>query len=194
MVGRVVLEPMQQPPVGAMYRTRSRARAPVLEPDPPHAIVYLEREDRAYPPNDKPEVVVVAQRGYQFRPAVVAVPAGAEVSFPNHDDEFHNVFSYSSIKRFDLGRYRKDEESPLVTFDQPGLARVYCEIHKHMRSLVLVLDTPWYTQSDRDGNFTLTNVPPGDYTLHAFLPSERTLETPVTVQDGDTVRVDLGEP
>ena len=192
VTGTVVLEPMQQPPVGAMYRTRTRA--PVLEPDPPRAIVYLEHDDREYPPVEQPDVVTVSQRGYQFRPPVVAVPTGANVAFPNRDDEFHNVFSYSSIKRFDLGRFRKDEQSPLVTFDEPGIARVYCEIHKHMRSLVLVLDTPWYTTTDTDGSYSLDDVPAGRYTLRAFLPSERTLESPVTVDAGRTVRLDLGEP
>jgi plastocyanin len=190
--GTVVLEAMQQPPMAALYRTRTRA--PVLEPDPPRAIVYLERDDGIYPSAALPAEVTVSQRGYQFRPAVIAVPTGAQVSFPNRDDEFHNVFSYSSIKRFDLGRFRKDEESPLVTFDKPGVARVYCEIHKHMRSLVLVLDTPWYSATDTDGFYRLSDVPAGVYTLKAFLPSERVLESRITVEAGRTVRADLGEP
>ncbi|HEX7036320.1 MAG TPA: carboxypeptidase regulatory-like domain-containing protein [Pseudomonadales bacterium] len=190
--GRVVLEPMPQPPVSAMYRTRTRA--PILEPDPPRAVVYLERSDGVYPPHPAREVVVVSQRGYQFRPAVAAVPLGGQVSFPNRDDEFHNVFSYSPAKRFDLGRYRKDEESPLVTFDEPGVVRVYCEIHKHMRNLLLVLETPWYTGTDTDGRYRLEGVPPGSYTLRAFLPSERTLSVPVTLRAGETLTVDLGEP
>ena len=49
------------------------------------------------------------------------------------DDEFHNVFSYSRVKRFDLGRFRKDENSPVLTFEKPGLVKIYCEIHKHMQ-------------------------------------------------------------
>ena len=190
--GTVVLEPMQQPPMAALYRTRTRA--PVLEPDPPRAIVYLERDDGAYPPSAAPDPVTVSQRGYQFRPGVIAVPTGAQVSFPNRDDEFHNVFSYSSIKRFDLGRFRKDEQSPLVTFDTPGVARVYCEIHKHMRSLVVVLDTPWHTATDTEGFYRLADVPVGTYTLKAFLPSERVLESRIDVQTARTLRVDLGEP
>ena len=192
VAGSVVLEPMQQPPMAALYRTRTRA--PVLEPDRPRAIVYLERDDGVYSPIDSRDIVTVSQRGYQFRPAVVPVPRGARVSFPNRDDEFHNVFSYSSVKRFDLGRFRKDEQSPLVTFDNPGVVRVYCEIHKHMRSLLLVLDTPWHTATDAEGNYRLPDVPPGRYTLRAFLPSERTLESSVSVEAGRTTRVDLGEP
>lgn len=190
--GTVALEPMVQPPVEPRYR--SRTRRPVLEPDPPRAIVYLERDDGRYPAVEMTQVVTVRQQGYQFRPAVVAVPAGAQVSFPNRDDEFHNVFSYSPIKRFDLGRFRKDEPSPLVPFEEPGVARVYCEIHKHMRSLVLVLETPWYTATDNAGNFRLEEVPAGEYNLRAFLPSERTLERRVRVPSGGAVRVELGEP
>jgi plastocyanin len=190
--GTVALEPMQQPPVGALYRTRTRT--PVLEPDPPRAIVYLERDDGTVPASATQDVVTVSQQGYQFRPGVAAVPAGGRVSFPNRDDEFHNVFSYSSDNRFDLGRFRKDEESPLVTFDEPGLVRVYCEIHKHMRSLLLVLDTPWYTTTDTEGHFRLPDLPPGHYKLRAFLPSERTLESTVSVRAGETVQVELGKP
>jgi plastocyanin len=190
--GTVVLESMPQPPVAALYRLRTRS--PILEPEPPRAIVYLQREDGVYPRARSPALVTVSQQGYQFRPAIVAVPAGGQVSFPNRDDEFHNVFSYSSTKRFDLGRFRKDEQSPLVTFDQPGVVKVYCEIHEHMRSLVLVLDTPWYTVTDAAGRYRLTDLPAGRYRLRAFLPSERILEAPVSIHAGETVRVDLGEP
>ncbi len=100
----------------------------------------------------------------------MAVRTGTQVAFPNHDDEFHNVFSYSRAKRFDLGRFRKDEQSPLITFDQPGLVKIYCEIHKHMRSLLLVLDTPWFVETDSGGRFQIEHVPPGTYRLRAFLP------------------------
>ena len=101
------------------------------------------------------------------------------------------MFSYSRTKRFDLGRFRKDETSPLITFEQPGLVKIYCEIHKHMRSLLLVLDTPWFTQTDTAGNFTLADVPPGEYRLRLFLPSEESLERRVTIVGGETVQMTL---
>lgn len=187
--GAVALEPMEQPPVGARYR--GRTRDPILDPEPPRAIVYLIPENGRYPEQRRLEGVTVAQRGYQFRPAVAAVQVGGQATFPNQDDEFHNVFSYSPVKRFDLGRYRKGEQTPPITFDEPGLVRVYCEIHKHMRALLLVLETPWFTATDHQGRFEIAGVPAGEYTIHAFLPSERTRQSQVTVPDRGSVQVDL---
>jgi plastocyanin len=189
--GHVAFEPLQRIPVAMEYRTRTRA--PILDPDPPRALVYLERKDGAYPHANDETVTAIDQQGYQFRPSMAIVRAGTSVSFPNKDDEFHSVFSYSSAKRFDLGRFRRDEPSPTVLLEQPGLIRVYCEIHKHMRGLLLVVETPWFTATDDAGRYAMHDVPPGEYRVHAFLPSEQLLETDVTVVAGETVRVDLAE-
>ena len=186
--GRVVIEPMK-PATGPGYRVQTKK--PVQLPDPQVAILYLEKEDGRYPRARIDQVVHISQRGYQFRPAVMAVQTGSRVVFPNEDDEFHNVFSYSRTKRFDLGRFRKDENSPVLTFEKSGLVKVYCEIHKHMRNLLLVLDTPWFTISDAQGHFVLNHVPAGDYWLNAFLPSERILKVRVSIADGKTSAVDL---
>ena len=133
----------------------------------------------------------IRQEGYQFRPSLAAVQTGASAEFPNGDDEFHNVFSYSRVRRFDLGRFRKEEPSPRIRFDKPGLVKIYCEIHPHMRCQLLVLDTPWFTTTGADGAFTLAGIPAGDYTLKALLPSEKTLETRVSVRDGQTTQARL---
>ena len=184
----MVIEPMKPATVpGYTVQTKN----PVQPPDPQVAIVFLETDDASYPTARVGEVVRVSQRGYQFRPAVMAVRTGSQVVFPNQDDEFHNVFSYSRAKRFDLGRFRKDEKSQVLTFEKPGLVKVYCEIHKHMRNLLLVLDTPWFTTSDAQGRFLLNNVPAGDYWLKAFLPSERVLKVRVSIADGKTSTVNL---
>jgi len=187
--GTVTFKPQSPPPVPAQYR--SRTLNPILEPDPQPAIVFLETTDGHYPPPAASDTLVIAQQGYQFRPAFTAVRVGAEVSFPNKDTEFHSVFSYSTPKRFDLGRYRPDEPSPVVVFDTPGLVKIYCEIHKHMRSLLLVLETPWFGVTDGKGAFLLSGVPPGDYVLRAFLPDEQILETEITVREGEPLYVAL---
>ena len=132
--------------------------------------------------------MLIRQNGYQFRPSILAVQTGTTVEFPNEDDEFHNVFSYSKTKRFDLGRYRKYEPAKLASFDKPGLAKIYCEIHHHIRCLVLVVDTPLFTTTDTAGRFKMKDVPAGDYTMKVFLPSEKIAESKITVKDGQTVR------
>lgn len=190
VAGTVALVPA--PPTAVSDAYAPTTRSPVVPPDAPRAIVYLERADGVYPPAAAPAVAVVAQSGYQFRPAMIAVRRGSEVSFPNRDDEFHNVFSYSPAKRFDLGRFRKDEESPRVAFEKAGLVKVYCEIHEHMRSLVLVLDTPWFTTTDETGRFALADVPPGEYLILALLASEETVEERLTVTAEGAADVALG--
>jgi plastocyanin len=189
--GQVAFEPVQRIPAAMEYRTRTRA--PILDPDPPRALVYLERKNGVYPHADDETITAIDQQGYQFRPGMAVVRVGTRVSFPNKDDEFHSVFSYSSAKRFDLGRFRRDEPSPTILLDRPGLIRVYCEIHKHMRGLLLVVETPWFTATDDAGGYAMHDVPPGEYRIHAFLPSEELLEADVTIHAGDSVRMDLAE-
>jgi plastocyanin len=188
--GALTVEAMKPAPARPGY-VAPQTKKPVQRPDTAPAIVYLERDDEKYPRTRTGETVKIRQEGYQFRPPMVAVQAGAQVTFPNMDDEFHNVFSYSKAKRFDLGRFRKDEGSPAVLFDKPGVVKIYCEIHQHMRCFVVVLDTPWFATTDAGGKFTLKNVPPGEYWLRVFQPSEKLLQERVTVTDGKTTTINL---
>ena len=187
--GRVSLDRPKPPAVGPGYKPDTQK--PIQPEDQPRAIVYLENASKSYPQSRITEVLSIRQEGYQFRPSFAAVQKGASAEFPNADDEFHNVFSYSRVRRFDLGRFRKNEPSPRIDFDKPGLVKIYCEIHQHMRCLVLVLDTPWFVTTGIDGTFTLPKVPAGDYTIKALLPSEKTLSSKVTVRDGQTTQVNL---
>lgn len=129
----------------------------------------------------------LAQRGEAFRPTLLVVPVGARVTFPNGDNLFHNVFSYSRHKRFDLGRYPRGE-SKSVTFEKPGYVKVLCEVHKWMRAAVLVLDHPYYALVPASGRFRIEDVPAGTYTL-VVETFERRLEAPVTVSGEGTARV-----
>ena len=95
------------------------------------------------------------------------------------------------MKRFDPALSPRRRQ-PAQTFDTPGLVKVYCEIHKHMRAFVLVLDTPWFTATDRDGAFVLRDIPPGEYRVRALLPDEKTLAGQVTVVAGRTTHVAFG--
>src|SRR5207248_11305232 len=103
------------------------------------------------------------------------IEVGTRVEFPNLDDTYHNIFSYSPTKRFDLGRYRPEERPiPSVVFDKPGLVTLRCDIHEHMRGLILVLSTPYFVMTDTAGRFRLVKLPAGTYQLTECIDSGST--------------------
>jgi len=144
---------------------------------------------------DKPPATVeLGQRNFQFDVYVLPVRVGTKVVFPNHDEAYHNVFSYSKAKRFDLGRYLKNETQPAEVFDKPGVVKLYCEIHEHMNAVIVVVDSPFFTATDEEGNFTLSGIPAGSYTLKAWLGKKKIIEKAVTLKDGETLTAGvLGE-
>lgn len=188
--GTVVLDQLKPAPARPGYKPQTQK--PVEKPEAAPAVVYLETAVASSAAAAPAKPLRIRQQGYQFRPSVAVVRAGTQVEFPNEDDEFHNVFSFSKAKRFDLGRYRRDELSPAVVFDKPGLVRIFCEIHQHMRCTILVVDTPHFTLTDTGGRFRLENVPAGEHRLKVLLPSEKTLEMKVVIAEGGTARVNPG--
>lgn len=113
--------------------------------------------------------VELRQRGQAFVPRVLPIRVGTVVDFPNDDPFYHNVFSYSSAKRFDLGRYGKGK-SRSETFEQPGLVKVFCDIHSDMAAYILVLETPHFTVPENGGEFAISDVPAGTYLATAWHP------------------------
>lgn len=161
----------------------------VLATDPPRAVVYLAGD---FPKPAKLETKKVTQKELAFRPGLLAIELGTKVEFPNEDDTYHNIFSYSPAKRFDLGRYPPEEKPvPSVVFDKPGLVTLRCDIHEHMRGLILVLETPHFTITDAGGHFRLTNLPAGRYVLKAWINSRKTVEHPVELKNGAALHADL---
>ena len=160
------------------------------DPEPPAAVVYLDVPNAA----GKPGRATLAQHHYQFAPGLLPIVRGTVVEFPNLDDEYHSVFSYSKPKRFDLGRYARDEQPAALTFDESGVVKLYCEIHEHMRGTILVLDTPLFVKTDAGGRYRLTGLPSGRYVLRAWVEDGPVREQPVDLRDGATVRVDFPGP
>ena len=177
--GRVALPPGRAAPV-MNKRYEIVTSGGILATSPPLAVVYLEG---TFPPAAEPPTAQVEQKDLTFVPLLLPVRAGTRVFFPNLDDTYHDVFSYSSPKRFDLGRYRSTERPiPSQVFEVPGLVTLRCDIHEHMRGLILVVDTPHFVITDPDGRFELTNLPAGNYTLKVWLDSRTTLERPVELK------------
>lgn len=110
---------------------------------------------------------VLDQRNLTFSPHVLAVRVGTTVDFPNNDRVLHNVFSFRDGKVFDLGLYPVGATKP-VKFDRPGLSRIFCNIHPNMAAYVMAVDTPYFALSDQSGSFTLSSVPAGAHSYHAW--------------------------
>jgi plastocyanin len=187
--GQVALPPGADAPM-ARPRYPVTATYTVGEPDPPTAIVYLEGDFGTAPASAAP-AADVAQRAYQFAPGLVAVRRGSTVRFPNLDEEYHSVFSYSKTRRFDLGRYQRDETPPALRFEQAGVVRLFCEIHEHMRGTILVLDTPHFTRTDAAGRYRLDGLPAGQFVLKAWIDEDTVREQPVVLREGATARADF---
>ena len=107
------------------------------------------------------------RRNETFMPHVLAIVAGTTVDFPNSDLTYHNVFSLSRAKSFDLGRYAVGK-SKSVRFERPGIIRVFCEIHSHMSAFILVFAHRYFAVTEPDGSFRLDNVPPGTYSVFVW--------------------------
>ena len=133
-----------------------------------------------------PATASMAQRAERFVPHVLAIGAGSAVEFPNQDPIYHNVFSLSSTRSFDLGRYARGEHKS-VRFQRSGVVQVFCHIHADMSAYILVHDHSFYTMPDSTGRFTLDNVPPGDYYLVAWHERVRPIRVAVRVDAGRTV-------
>ena len=186
--GKVALAKSHSAPVMAK-RYEIVTRGGVLSTEPPVAVVYLEG---SFPkPNSLP-TKQIAQKNLVFVPSLLPVHVGTRIEFPNLDDTYHSIFSYSPAKRFDLGRYRPEERPiPSEIFDKPGLVTLRCDIHEHMRGLILVLNTPHFVVSDSEGRFRLSGLPAGLYTLKAWIDSKTTREQPVQLKSGETAHCDF---
>jgi plastocyanin len=131
------------------------------------SVVYLDPAPRgAFEERDEPRARI-DQRNESFMPHVLAIVAGTTVDFPNSDLTYHNVFSLSRAKSFDLGRYAVGK-SKSVRFDRPGIVRVFCEIHSHMSAFILVFAHRYFAVTEADGSFRLDNVPPGTYSVFVW--------------------------
>jgi plastocyanin len=136
-------------------------------PERRQSVVYLETAPR--PAFDaRPQARArIDQRDETFVPRVLAIVAGTTVDFPNSDVTYHNVFSFSKPRPFDLGRYAAGR-SRSVRFDEPGIVRVFCDIHSHMTAYVLVFAHRYFAVTDQEGRYRLDGVPPGRYTVVAW--------------------------
>ena len=150
------------------------------------SVVYLESAPRGAFETVETTHAVMDQRGERFVPHVLAITTGTIVDFPNSDQIYHNVFSLSKTRPFDLGRYAAGRSKP-VRFDKPGIVRVFCDIHAHMSAWILVFAHAYFAATGPDGSWRIPNVPAGTWTLDVWTDGEvrETRTVTVTAEDRD---------
>jgi plastocyanin len=159
-------------------------------PDLLRSVVYLESAPRGAFETSEGGRAVMDQRNETFVPHVLAVTTGTTVDFPNSDKFYHNVFSLSKTRPFDLGRYAAGRSRP-IRFDRPGIVRVFCDIHSHMNAFVLVFSHPFFALTGEDGRYRIENVPPGTYSVVAWNEGTSKDTKPATVPDGGVAELDF---
>lgn len=187
-IRRVAATPLPKPNVADV----GGRPAPAV-PDVRRGLVYFEEAPLRAFDDTEPGHAVMDQHNETFSPRLVAVTTGSVVDFPNSDRTYHNVFSLSRAKRFDLGRYAAGK-SKSVRFDRPGIVRVFCDIHSHMSAYVVVFNHPFFKVTDAEGRYRIDNVPPGTYTVVGWYEGEARVRRPVTIAAGATVDLDLVVP
>ena len=184
--GSVALQP-PPPPRRTSRSTGYSGRSAVIQQLP--AVAYLKGAitGGSAASSGAPEMM---QQDTAFAPAVLTVPVGATVDFPNGDPFFHNVFSYSEAKRFDLGRYPQGDSKDVV-FEEVGVVEVFCEVHEEMRGAVFVTENSFVAVVDSLGEFSIEGVPPGEYVIGFWSADHKPLERMVAVTEGGDVRIEV---
>jgi len=176
--------------VGPVVATRTEAATQNLR----DAVIYVEEipekveKKLAHPGflffKAKPRMPRVVQMDRKFNPRVLSIAAGTSVVFQNLDQVWHNTFSVSATRSFDLGKYPPGRIDT-VTFDRPGVVNLHCDIHAAMVGFVVVAPNHAFTRPDTLGQYKLPSLPEGDYTIHVVHPRYGEIQRQVKVPRGN---------
>lgn len=131
------------------------------------AVVMIDSPGRKDAASRFPGPYKMMQKDIQFSPRMLIVPVGASVAFPNMDKVRHHVYSFSTINRFELKLYGR-EENRTVAFPKAGVAALGCNIHDAMSAFIVVVDTPFAAKTDATGRVSIPGVPAGRATLRVW--------------------------
>jgi plastocyanin len=132
------------------------------------------------------------QKNLTFIPHVLPVLVGTTVDYLNSDDVLHNVFSPDKCaEKLNLGTWPKGQTKS-YTFKEPGcVAVMLCNVHPEMEAYIVVLETPYFAVTAKDGSYTVKNVPPGKYTLKIWHQKLKAESKEITVTESGEAQADF---
>lgn len=183
-------EPDPQSPISPYAHNRNGGIQNSLQTGVMQIVVYLSESPAlkaGSPPVAHP---VMDQRNLTIHPHILPIQVGTTVDFPNSDALYHNLFSLSPARKFDLGRYPKGD-SKSVTFKTVGEVHLFCDIHPTMSAVILVLPNQYYTTTNLRGEFKISNVPPGEFTINVWHEQLKDVSQKVIVPESGNVSMEL---
>lgn len=160
----------------------------------PNSVLYVDAiPGRVFPaPSEKP---TLGQQALAFNPRILVIQQGTTVEFQNNDNVQHNVFwpsvGGSKKEAHNLGTWPKGEKHSF-TFSRPGVVPLLCNVHPEMSGYIVVSPTPYFAQSDGNGNFRIENVPDGKYTVIAWHEGAKPEARPLAVMGN--AKIDFTSP
>lgn len=182
---------------GSLYRSRYQAKKTPSKTENTNpledAIIYLTRLDQSIKPDPLSNSPELNQKNVTFHPRVTPVTVGSTVSIVNMDRIYHNVFSKSPVKSFNIGK-RLTGETIYQAFEKPGVVQVFCNIHTNMSAYILVLDTPFFQRVSGQGTFRFDGLPPGTYRVEIFHPDFKGEPVEIRLEAGSdkTMKLTIG--
>lgn len=197
-IKRRLTKPGVTPPVSVYQRGTAVKLGKDAVADPiafelSHVAIYVEGPTPAGDSAAPQKPLKMEQLDRRFLPDFLVVPAGSTVAFANMDPIFHNVYSLSKPKTFDLGNYDQGK-SRSVLFTKPGMVDVYCHLHPNMAATVVVTPSRWYAQPDPSGRYRIPDVPPGHYTVVAWHKTAGFFRKPLDIVSGQDAVADFFIP
>ncbi|MBO9513377.1 MAG: carboxypeptidase regulatory-like domain-containing protein [Variovorax sp.] len=152
-----------------------------------NAVVWIENAPPGAAPAP-PQKVEVDQKGCTFVPRVVVVPAGGTVDFLNSDRLLHNIHATPKAN-VSFNRTQPMGRTIPITFAQPEIVRINCDLHSWMTAWVVVAAHRFYAVTGADGGFAFDDLPPGQYRLQVWHERLGTVPASVTVDDRQPARL-----
>jgi plastocyanin len=198
VIKRKLTKPSVTPSVSLYQRGTTVMLGKDVDQDPiayerSRVVIYLEGPAVAAQNTVDSSPPQVQQLNRRFMPDLVVVPAGSTVAFPNMDPIFHNIYSLSKPRSFDLGNYDKGQTRK-VTFPKPGIVEIYCHLHPNMQATVVITPNRWFTRPDRNGQYRIPDVPPGQYTLVAWHKSAGFFRKAIVIDSAHDATADFFIP